>query len=78
MTEILDPGALIALERGDQRMWRHLKAVLRAETPARTHGGVVAQVWPGGTGGQLRLAVACYSGASQRGPGSLRSGLGGL
>ena len=58
MTEILDAEALIALEGGDRRMWRRLKGALRAETPPRTHGGVVAQVWRGGTGRQARLAVA--------------------
>ena len=58
MTEILDAGALIALEGGDRRMWRRLKGALQAETPPRTHGGVVAQVWRGGTGRQARLAVA--------------------
>ena len=58
MTEVLDAGALIALEGGDRPMWRRLKAALRAETPPRTHGGVVAQAWRGGTGRQARLAVA--------------------
>ena len=58
MTEILDSGALIALEDGDRRMWRRLKGAVQAETPPRTHGGVVAQVWRGGTGRQARLAVA--------------------
>ena len=58
MTEILDSGALIALEGDDRRMWRRLKAALQAETPPRTHGGVVAQVWRGGTGRQTRLAMA--------------------
>ena len=58
MTEILDSGALIALEGDDRRMWRRLKGALQAETPPRTHGGVVAQVWRGGTGRQARLAMA--------------------
>ncbi len=58
MTEILDAGALIALESDDRRMWRRLKGALQAETPPRTHGGVVAQVWRGGTGRRTRLAVA--------------------
>lgn len=58
MTEVLDAGALIALESDDRRMWRRLKGALQAETPPRTHGGVVAQVWRGGTGRQARLAVA--------------------
>ena len=58
MTEILDAGALIALEGGDRRMWRRLKGALRDEAPPKTHGGVVAQVWRGGTGRQARLAMA--------------------
>ena len=58
MTEILDSGALIALEGDDRRMWRRLKGALQTETPPRTHGGVVAQVWRGGTGRQARLAMA--------------------
>ena len=58
MSEILDSGALIALESYDRRMWRRLKGALRAADPPRTHGGVVAQVWRGGTGRQARLATA--------------------
>ena len=58
MTDILDAGALIALEGGDRRMWRRLKGALQDETPPKTHGGVVAQVWRGGTGRQARLAMA--------------------
>ena len=57
MSDILDSGALIALEADDRRMWRRLKAALQAESPPRTHGGVVAQVWRGGAGRQ-RLAKA--------------------
>ena len=58
MSDILDSGALIALEADDRRMWRRLKAALQAESPPRTHGGVVAQVWRGGAGRQARLANA--------------------
>jgi len=58
MSEILDAGALISLESGDRRMWRRLKGALLAEDPPRTHGGVVAQVWRGGTGRQARLGSA--------------------
>ena len=58
MTEILDSGALIALEGDDRRMWRRFKGSLQAQSPPRTHGGVVAQVWRGGTGRQARLAAA--------------------
>ena len=58
MTEILDSGALIALEADDRAMWRRLKGALHDESPPRTHGGVIAQVWRGGTGRQARLATA--------------------
>ncbi len=58
MSEILDSGALIALESYDRQMWRRLKGALQAADPPRTHGGVVAQVWRGGTGRQARLATA--------------------
>lgn len=55
---ICDSGALVALERGDRPMWRRLKAELLAGTPPATHGGVVAQVWRGGSGRQVLLARA--------------------
>ena len=58
MSVILDSGALIALEDNDRRMWRRLKGALQAESPPKTHGGVVGQVWRGGTGRQARLARA--------------------
>ena len=58
MSEILDSGALIALEGNDRRMWRRLKGSLQAASPPRTHGGVVAQVWRGGARRQARLATA--------------------
>ena len=58
MSEILDSGALIALEGDDRRMWRRLKGSLRAASPPKTHGGVIAQVWRGGTRRQTRLATA--------------------
>ena len=58
MSEILDSGALIALEGNDRKMWRRLKGSLQAASPPKTHGGVVAQVWRGGTRRQARLATA--------------------
>ena len=58
MSDILDSGALIALESDDRRMWRRLKGALQAESPPRTHGGVIAQVWRGGVGRQARLSAA--------------------
>ena len=55
---ILDAGALIALEGNSKHMWERFNAALRSGTPPKTHGGVVAQVWRGGTGRQARLARA--------------------
>jgi hypothetical protein len=39
-------------------MWRRFKAALLGGDPPLTHGGVVAQVWRGGFGGQVPLARA--------------------
>jgi hypothetical protein len=58
MTLILDSGALVAAERGDRAMWRRLKGALQAGEPPVSHGGVVAQVWRGGSGRQAPLARA--------------------
>ena len=58
MSVILDAGALVALERDERAMWRRLKAALRSGSPPVTHGGVIAQVWRGGTGRQAHLARA--------------------
>ena len=55
MTLVLDAGAFVAVERAD----RHVVALLKAERLAgrapRSHGGVVAQVWRGGSGRQVGL-----------------------
>lgn len=58
MTLVLDAGALVAIERNDRAMWRRLKAEVLAAVPPVTHGGVVAQVWRGGSGRQALLARA--------------------
>lgn len=58
MRQILDAGAFVALERNDRAIWRRLKAALLAGEPPLTHGGVIAQVWRGGTGRQAVLAKA--------------------
>ena len=55
---ILDAGAFLALERGDRSMWRRLKTQHLARSDCLTHGGVVAQVWRGGSGRQALLASA--------------------
>lgn len=61
MTLVLDAGGLLALERGDRAQWRRLKQSTDAGIPAVTHGGVVAQVWRGGSGRQALLAQAMAS-----------------
>lgn len=49
MTDILDAGALIAADRADRAMWTRLKAAAAAHDAPLTHGGVVGQVWRGGS-----------------------------
>ena len=55
---VLDAGAFVALKRNDRAMWRRLKGALIDGEPPITHGGVVGQVWRGGTGRQVLLARA--------------------
>lgn len=57
MTLVLDAGALIALDRNERPMWIRLKAVAQLGQLPVTHGGVVGQVWRGGSR-QARLASA--------------------
>ncbi len=61
MSLLLDAGALIALERDDSETWALFRRARRTGQPPMTHGGVVAQVWRGGTGRQARLAAALRS-----------------
>jgi hypothetical protein len=58
LSVILDAGALVAIERGDPRVWAILRRELAAGRAPVTHGGVIGQVWRGGTGRQARLASA--------------------
>jgi PIN domain nuclease of toxin-antitoxin system len=53
---VLDAGALVAVERGEREVAAMLKRELLARRVPLTHGGVVAQVWRGGSGRQARLA----------------------
>ncbi|MCC6897380.1 MAG: hypothetical protein IT377_00320 [Polyangiaceae bacterium] len=53
---LLDAGALIAVERDDRDVVALIKSELRAGRTPRTHGGIVGQVWRGGSGRQARLA----------------------
>jgi predicted nucleic acid-binding protein len=52
---VLDAGALIAVDRGDQVVHEKIRKALRAGTPVRTNPNVVAQVWRNGAK-QSRLA----------------------
>ncbi|WP_419846567.1 PIN domain nuclease [Candidatus Poriferisocius sp.] len=61
MSEILDAGAFIALENGDQLIRRRFQRARLSGIPLKTHGGVIAQVWRGGTRGQARMARALRS-----------------
>ena len=58
MSLVLDAGAFIALERNDRALWRRVDAAHLESSPPLTHGGIVAQVWRGGSGRQARLARA--------------------
>lgn len=55
MSLVLDAGALVAVERGKREIVALLKGELEEERVPRTHGGVVGQVWRGGSR-QARLA----------------------
>ncbi|MCQ3811009.1 MAG: PIN domain-containing protein [Acidimicrobiia bacterium] len=61
MSAIYDAGAFIAIENGNQMMEHRFKAARQSGIPLKTHGGVIAQVWRGGAGGQARLARALQS-----------------
>lgn len=52
---VLDAGALIAVDRGDQVVHDKIRKALRAGTLVRTNPNVVAQVWRNGAK-QSRLA----------------------
>lgn len=56
MSLLLDAGALLAVERGDRNVFALLKREHQGGRVPRSHGGVVAQVWRGGSGRQARLA----------------------
>jgi hypothetical protein len=57
MSLVLDAGALVAIERGERHLVALLKRELLAGRAPLTHGGVVGQVWRGGSGRQARLAA---------------------
>jgi hypothetical protein len=53
---VLDAGALVAIERLDRSVLALLKRELLAGRAPLTHGGVIGQVWRGGSGRQANLA----------------------
>ncbi|CAN5814802.1 hypothetical protein BH11MYX3_BH11MYX3_10360 [soil metagenome] len=57
MSLILDAGALIAIERRDGTATRILRYERASRRTPITHGGVVGQVWRGGSGRQAILAM---------------------
>jgi len=56
MALVLDAAALVAVERGDRETVALIKRELADRRVPLTHGGVVGQVWHGGSGRQARLA----------------------
>jgi hypothetical protein len=56
MSLVLDAGALIAVERADRDTIALIKHELLAGRVPVTHGGVVGQVWRGGSGRQANVA----------------------
>jgi hypothetical protein len=56
VTLVLDAGALLAIERLDRDVVAMIKRERLAGRAPVTHGGVVGQVWRGGSGRQTNLA----------------------
>ncbi len=56
MTRLLDAGALVAIERGDRDLIALVKLERLVGRLPVTHGGIVAQIWRGGSGRQAPLA----------------------
>ena len=53
---VLDAGAFVAVERSDREVVALIKRERLAGRAPVSHGGVVAQVWRGGTGRQVPVA----------------------
>ncbi len=56
MTLVLDAGAFLAVEREDRDVVALIKRERLAGRAPITHGGVIGQVWRGGTGRQANVA----------------------
>ena len=56
MTLLLDAGAFVAVERGDRDVVALVKRERLAQRSPLSHGGIVAQIWRGGSGRQTEVA----------------------
>ena len=56
MSLVLDAGAFVAVERGDRETIALIKQELLAGRTPQTHGGVIGQIWRGGSGRQANMA----------------------
>ena len=56
MSIVLDAGAFLAVERGDRDMVAMIKRERQQGRAPLSHGGVVGQIWRGGSGRQAVLA----------------------
>lgn len=56
MSLLLDAGAFLAAERGDRDVVALVKRERLAQRSPLSHGGVVAQIWRGGSGHQAEVA----------------------
>ena len=56
MSLLLDTGAFVAVEHGDRDVVALVKRERLAQRSPLTHGGVVAQIWRGGSGRQAEVA----------------------
>lgn len=56
MTLVLDAGALVSIEGGRGYVAALVKAERLAGRVCVTHGGIIAQVWRGGSGRQAEVA----------------------
>ncbi len=56
MSLVLDAGAFIAVERGDRDVIALVKRERLNKRAPLSHGGVVAQIWRGGSGRQAEVA----------------------
>lgn len=54
---LLDTGAFLAIEKGDRTVAALIKDELRSGRSPKTHGGVIARCWRGGTGRQAPIAA---------------------